>query len=133
MPETQLNSELHIPDEVPDFGDLLRTLRNNHGYTIAQVAKMVSLPSHTISGIERSEKDLPSENILRAWFMRLGCGKINTNKLAVMARAYRVKHWIMLNRKDSSNPDILRILDKYKNEKLSDYDKCLLKLVGRSE
>ena len=133
MPEIQLNSELQIPDEVPDFGDLLRTLRQNHGYTIGQVAKMVSLPAAQIAATELSKRDLPPENILRNWFLRLGCGSRITNQLAIMSRQYRVKHWLMLNRKDSCNPDMLRILDKYKNEKLTPYDKALLKLVGRSE
>ena len=90
------------------------------------------MPPADISAIELSRKDLPSENVLRIWLTKLGCGK-NTNKLAVMSRTYRVKHYITLNRNDTSNPDIIRVLEAYRTDKLSDYDKALLTLVGRSK
>jgi transcriptional regulator with XRE-family HTH domain len=124
------NKDIELPDEVPDFGTLLRTLRANHGYSVQRLSKMVGLPAKTISDVELSKRDLPPENQLRLWLNKLGCGR-NTHKIIVMSRQYRVKHWLTLNRKESCNPDMLRLIDAYRNDKLSDYDRALLKLIAR--
>jgi len=124
------NDRMHIPDQVHDFGGLLRTLRQNHGYSIQQVSKMISLPVTQVSNIELSKADLPPENVLLMWLLKLGCGK-NARKIILMSRNYRVKHWLTLNRNETANPDILRLLDSYKNNKLSPYDRALLKLIAR--
>ena len=129
-PELTPNHALELPEQVPDFGQLLRDLRNNHGLTMQQVSKMVDLPVQTISSIELSKSDLPPENVLRTWLMKLGCGK-NVSKIILMSRAYRVKHWVTLNRNEPANPDFLRLLEVYRNQKLTEYDRALLKLIAR--
>jgi len=131
MPDYTPNNELEIPDEVPDFGALLRTLRNNHGYSCVRLSKMIGVPPGNISAIETGRNDLPPENVLRHWFSKLGCGKMNTDKLILISRQYRVKHWLTLNRNERSNPDILRLIAKYRNDELTDYDRALLRLVCR--
>lgn len=124
------NNELEIPDVITDFGDMLRVLRNNHAYSLQKVSKMIGLPVRSISQIENCEQNLPAENILRLWLNKLGCGK-NTNKLLIAARQFRVKHWIKLERKESSNPDMLRLIDAYKRKTLTNYDRALLKILAR--
>lgn len=133
MPDYVENKDLEIPEEVPNFGDLLRTLRNNHGYSTVSFSKMIGLPPKTISEIELSKRDLPPENVLRNWFHKLGCGVHNTNKLILISRQYRVKHWISLSTKEPCNPDLLRLLAAYRSNSLTDYDRYLLKLVARSK
>lgn len=130
-PEYITNAQLNIPEEIADFGDLLRTYRQNHGYSILQLSKMIGIPPQDISMIELSKKDLPPEPMLRTWLHKLGCGRVNTQKTILLSRQYRVKHWISLNRKEKCNPDLLRLLEAYRSEKLSDYDKALMKLIAR--
>lgn len=123
--------EIQIPEEVADFGDLLRQLRQYHGFTISQLSKRLGLPAADISAIEVSNKDLPTENILISWLSILGCSKIQTKKMILASRTFRIKHWIMLHRKEPCNPDIVRILDAYRNQKLTPYDKVLLRVIAR--
>lgn len=130
--EYKTNAELDIPEEVPNFGDLLRILRNNHGYTIVKLAKMIGVPPKDISNIELSNKNLPNEAILRRWFNALGCGRVNTNKLILISRQYQVKHFLMLEKKETCNPDIVRLLAAYRQRTLNEYDRALLKLVART-
>lgn len=124
------NDKITLPEEVADFGELLRHLRQNHGYTVLQVSKMTGIPPTKISQVELSKCDLPPENVLRNWFNKLGCGK-NTNKLILMSRQYRVKHWLILERKESANPDMLRLIEAYRSRSLSEYDRALLRLIAR--
>jgi hypothetical protein len=125
------NDKLGIPDEVPDFGQVLRSLRENHGYTCPKLSKIISIPPKDISLIELSQKDLPPENILRHWLHTLGCGRINVQKLILLSRQYRVKHWVKLNRNERCNPDLLRLIQRYRDEAITDYDRALLRLVAR--
>ena len=124
------NDKIEVPDQVHDFGTLLRHYRLNHGYTIQQVAKMVGLPVQTISAIELSKQDLPPENQLRMWLGKLGCGR-SVNKIILLSRNYRVKHWITLNRNETSNPHLLRLIEAYRSNSLTDYDRALLQLIAR--
>lgn len=124
------NNQIHIPDVVEDVGTLLRNLRNNHGYTTLQLSKRLGLPPKTISDIELSKRDIPPENVMRKWLSLLGCGR-NTNKIIQITRQFRVKHWITLHRNESSNPNMIRLLDAYRNGTLSDYDRALLTLIAR--
>lgn len=125
------NNKLQLPDEVPDFGHLLRSLRENHAYSVQTLSKMIGLPPNKISNIELSKCDLPPENVLRTWLNKLGCGK-SVHRIILMSRQYRVKHWFTLVRKETANPDILRLIDAYKNGRLSEYDRSLLKLIARN-
>jgi transcriptional regulator with XRE-family HTH domain len=125
------NDKLGIPDEVPDFGQVLRQLRENHGYTCPRLSKVIGIPPKYISDIELCKKDLPPENVLRHWLHTLGCGRINVQKLILISRQYRVKHWFKLNRGETANPDILRLLQRYRDEALTDYDRSILRLVAR--
>lgn len=129
-PEYTPNNQLDLPEQVHDFGSLLRGMRNNHGYSMQQMSKMVALPVDQISNIELSKTDLPPENILRIWLAKLGCGR-NINKIILMSRNYRVKHWLMLQRNELCNTDILRLIDQYNHKKLTDYDRALLSLIAR--
>lgn len=123
--------KLTIPDEVPDFGDLLRQIRLWHGMTIAQLAKRLSLDSQKISKIERSDSDLPPENILQLWLGILGLSTPDARKVILLSRTFRVKHWITLNRKETANTDIIRLLDTYRLDGLTDFDRTLLRLLCR--
>jgi transcriptional regulator with XRE-family HTH domain len=121
--------QLTIPDEVPDFGDLLRQIRNYHGFTIAQLAKRLSYDSAKISKIERSDSDLPPENILLQWLSILGLNRADIRKVVLISRTFRVKHCITLHRKETANTDIIRLLDTYRLEGLTDFDRTLLRLL----
>lgn len=127
-----LNEDLDkitIPDEVPDFGDLLRQIRQWHGITIAQLAKRLSLDGPKISKIERSDSDLPPENILLQWLSILGLSKADIRKVILISRTFRIKHTITLHRKETANTDIIRLLDTYRLENLTDFDRTLLRLI----
>jgi transcriptional regulator with XRE-family HTH domain len=121
--------KITIPDEVPDFGNLLREIRLWHGMTIAELAKRISLDSQKISKIERSDADLPPENILQQWLSILGLSLQDARKVILLSRQYRVKHWITLNRKETANTDIIRLLDSYRLDALTDFDRTLLRLI----
>jgi transcriptional regulator with XRE-family HTH domain len=123
--------KLTIPDEVPDFGDLLRQIRRWHGMTIAQLSKRISLDSQKISKIELSDSDLPPENILSQWLGILGLSRQDAEKVILISRTFRVKHWVTLNRKETANTDIIRLLDTYRLGALTDYDRTLLRLLCR--
>jgi transcriptional regulator with XRE-family HTH domain len=126
------NKEFVVPEVVYDFGALLRHLRINHGYSLAQVAKRLGFMVSKVSNIERSIFELPGEEKLKEWFMILGCGKTNANKLMLASRLFRVKHTFTLMSKETANPDILRILEYYKQGMLTDFDRRLLQLVART-
>ncbi len=123
--------ELDIPDEVPDFGHLLRQIRLFHGMTIVALSAKLGIPRKQIEYIENSQKDLPPENILINWMNILGLSKTQCKKVILLSRQYRVKHWITLSRNEPANPDIVRLLDAYRLQKLTDFDRKLLRLVCR--
>jgi transcriptional regulator with XRE-family HTH domain len=123
------NNEMEF-EEVADFGQVLRTLRNNHGYTIQQLSKMIALPPNTISNVERSKSEVPNERTLRLWLTKLGC-KRNLNKLLLLARTFKLKHWVRLHPNDISNADMIRLISAYQEEKLTHFDRLLLKVICR--
>lgn len=125
------NSTVVIPDIIYDFGGLLRDLRKNHGFSQSQVAKKIGVPIAKIQKIETNKVGLPSTDILRDWLLALGCGVAVTNKIMVAAKALQTKQWFTLNTKESANPDIVRLIQVYRQEELTDYDRCLLTLVAR--
>lgn len=125
------NNAIEIPIEISDFGGLLKTLRNNHGYSLQKLSKMIGLPVSTISHIEMGKYELPAESVLRDWLTKLGCGRENTRKILTIAATYRVKHWIKLTPKETANADMIRLLSRYRNNELTDYDRALLKLIAR--
>jgi transcriptional regulator with XRE-family HTH domain len=131
-PEYITNKDIVIPEEVTDVGDLLRTLRNNHGYKILKLAKMIGVPPTKISQIEIGRAELPNEVILRRWLSALGCGRNNTNKIILITRQYQVKHWLTLVRKEPCNPDLIRLLAAYRHKALTAYDRALLRLIART-
>lgn len=127
--ESKSNNELRF-QETDDFGDILRILRENQGYTLVRMSKMLSMPTYAISKIERSLSELPSEVVLRKWLQKLGC-KDNLRQLMTLARQHRVVHHLRLHAKDESNADMIRILDAYRDEKLTPFDRALLGVIAR--
>lgn len=125
IPNNQLTFQ-----ETDDFGHILRVLRENQGYTIVKMSKMLSLETEKISRIERSLSELPSEVVLRKWLSKLGC-KDNLRKLMTLARQHRVVHYLRLHSKDESNADMIRILDAYRDQKLTPLDRALLGVISR--
>lgn len=125
IPNNQLTFQ-----ETDDFGAILRVLRENQGYTIVKMSKMLSLETEKISRIERSLSELPSEVVLRKWLSKLGC-KDNLRQLMTLARQYRVVHYLRLHSKDESNADMIRILDAYRDQKLTPLDRALLGVIAR--
>ena len=127
------NSTIVVPDVVYDFGGLLKDLRDNHGFSQALVAKKIGLSLQTIHSVECNKRSLPSSDILKDWLMALGCGRSVTNKLLIAAKNLKTKHFITLNNKERSNPDIVRLIEVYRQGELTDYDRCLLALIARKE
>ena len=123
------NNQLRF-EEVDDYGLILRTLRMNQGYTIVSLAKMLNKPPQYISRVERSEAEIPNDVVLREWLKKLGC-KDNLKSLLTKAHTYRVIHTIRLHSGDISNPDMIRLIDAYKDKSLSPLDRDLLKLLAR--
>jgi transcriptional regulator with XRE-family HTH domain len=117
-------------EEVQDFGSVLRALRINQGYTIEVMSKKLGLPPAKISEIERSVSDIPTDLLLRDWLRKLGC-KDNLDKLMILARRHRVAHSIRLHAKEECNADLIRLIELYKQKKLTPFDKALLSLIGR--
>jgi len=129
MDEYIPNDEMTF-EETDDFGNILRTLRENQGYTIVRLSKMISLPPEKISKIERSLSEIPNEQVLRIWLKKLGC-KDNARKLINIARTHRIVHWIRLHSGDESNADMIRLLDRYRDQSLSPMDRALLQVIAR--
>jgi transcriptional regulator with XRE-family HTH domain len=125
IPNNQLTFQ-----ETDDFGAILKILRENQGYTIVRMSKMLSLATDKISRIERSLSELPSEVVLRKWLSKLGC-KDNLRQLMTLARQHRVVHYLRLHSKDESNADMIRILDAYRDQKLTPLDRALLGVISR--
>lgn len=122
-------SEQHF-EQVQDFGNVLKLLRLNQGYTIETLSKKLSITPQKIGQIERSLSEIPDEFSLRRWLKALGC-KDNVNKLIELSRRHRVSHTIRLHSKEECNADMIRLLDKYRAKELTDFDKALLSLIGR--
>lgn len=124
---------IDIPDEVPDVGNLLRTLREAHGYTINQLAKRVGVNPQEISEVELSKRDVPNDIVLTRWLKYLGLSKRQMKKVLNIARAFQVKHVVRLHRNDINNPDIIRLIFAYQEQKLSSYDRAMLHLLCRTK
>lgn len=127
------NSTIVIPDIVYDFGGLLRDLRKNHGFSQAQVSRKIGVTINRVQQIENNRIRLPSTDVLKDWLLALGCGIQVTNKILIAAKNLQTKQFFTLNNREKANPDIVRIIQVYKQEELTDYDRCLLALIGRQE
>lgn len=117
--------------QTQDVGNILRELRENHGWSITQMSKKIGLHPQRISKIERSVIDLPPEHILREWLSKLGCDKQATRSILNLARQHRVMHTISLRGKDQSNADMIRIINAYKDETLTQFDRDMLSLIAQ--
>lgn len=118
--------------QIQDFGEILRQLRLNHGYSQRQMAKKVGIDPQKISRIERSVDEVPNEPLLRKWLDVLGSVD-NKKELLRLYRQHRVVHHVRLHRKDQSNADMIRLLEAYKEEKLSQFDRDMLSLIARGD
>lgn len=123
------NNQLTFQD-TDDYGAILRVLRENQGYTIVKLSKMISMSTEKISRIERSLSEIPGEAALRLWLQKLGC-KDNLKKLLLIARQHRVIHHLHLHSKDTSNADMIRLLEAYRSKTLTPLDRALLTIIGR--
>lgn len=118
-------------NEADDIGDILRLLRLNQGYSIPHMSKKLGMSVNRISKIERSLSQLPNEATLRTWLDKLGCKK-NTNKILKLARSHKVSHNVRLHSKDTSNADLVRIIEAYKDKQLTETDRALLSVIARN-
>jgi transcriptional regulator with XRE-family HTH domain len=116
--------------ETDDFGSILRILRENHGMSLVSLHKKIGIGTETISKIERSLTSLPNEGVIRTWLEKLGC-KDNIPELLRLYRQHKVMHSIRLHSKDPSNADLIRLIEVYKDQTLTDLDRDLLALIGR--
>lgn len=116
--------------ETDDVGHILRTLRENHGYTLQEVCKMIGISAEKISKIERSHASLPNEAVLRMWLQKLGC-KENLRQILLLAKQHRINHYVKLKGKDRSNSDLVRIIETYKDGLLSEFDRDLMAVIAR--
>ena len=116
--------------ETDDFGSVLRVLRENHGISLVILSKKLGLGAESISKIERSLASLPNEDVVRKWLEKLGC-KDNLPELLRLYRQHKVMHSIRLHSKDPSNADLIRLLEAYKDQTLTELDRDLLALIGR--
>ena len=125
------NNEIIVPDIVHDFGGLLKQMRNNHGYTMADISRNTGLSAFKISQIENGNCNLPEEKTLKHWLMALGCGVKVTNRLLLVSRQFKTKQYFILRSNEEANPHILRILEYYNREALTNFDRSLLAMVAR--
>lgn len=116
--------------ETDDFGSILRVLRENHGMSIASLHKKIGVSVELISKIERSVSGLPTEDVVRRWLGVLGC-KDNITELLNLYRSHKVVHSLRLHSKDPSNADLIRLIEAYKDQTLTELDRDLLALIGR--
>ena len=123
------NNEI-VFKETDDFGSILRVLRENHGISLVSLSKKLGIGTETISKIERSLSGLPNEDTVRKWLEKLGC-KDNVPELLRLYRQHKVMHSIRLHSKDPSNADLIRLIEAYKDQTLTDLDRDLLALIGR--
>ena len=119
----------HI-EEADDIGDILRTLRENQGFSLAFLASQLSIKAEHLSLIERSEKPLPSQAKLGLWLDKLGCVEVKP-KIMLMAKQTRLCHEFKLISQDRSNNDIVRVVEAFKSGSLSEMDRDLLSIIAR--
>jgi predicted transcriptional regulator len=112
-----------------DFGSILRELRENIGISIQKLSKRTGITPARISSVERCLSEIPNDAELRGWLQKLGCGG-NTSALMKLAQRHRVFHRVSLHAKDPSNADLTRLLELYKDKKLTQFDRDLLSLIG---
>lgn len=106
-------------------------MRDNHGYTMADISRKTGLSAFKISKIENGEHNLPEEKTLKHWLMALGCGVKVTNRLLLASRLFKTKQQFLLLANEEANPHILRIIEYYNREALTNYDRALLAMVAR--
>jgi hypothetical protein len=63
--------------------------------------------------------------------MALGCGVKVTNRLLLASRLFKTKQQFLLLANEEANPHILRIIEYYNREALTNYDRALLAMVAR--
>lgn len=125
------NNEIVVPDIVHNFGGLLRQMRDNHGYTMADISRKTGLSAYKLSQIENGNHNLPDEKTLRHWLLALGCGVKVTNRLILASRQFKTKQQFNLRSNEEANPHILRIIEYYNREALTNFDRALLSMIAR--
>jgi transcriptional regulator with XRE-family HTH domain len=106
-------------------------MRNNHGYNVAHISRNTGLTAYKISQIENGNTNLPEEKTLRQWLLALGCGVRVTNRLILASRQFKTKQQFVLRSNEEANPHILRILEYYNREALTNFDRTMLAMVAR--
>ena len=126
------NSKKVIDEQLTDLGSLLRELRENQGWSLLQMSKRLGMKPEKISRIERSVDEIPSDAKLRNWLKKLGLGDRQTTKVIKLANNFRIKHSLQLRSGEKCNADMIRVLEAYKDKKLTEYDRVLLSLIART-
>ena len=106
-------------------------MRDNHGYTMADISRKTGLSAFKISKIETGEHNLPEEKTLKNWLMALGCGVKVTNRLILASRQFKTKQQFLLRSNEEANPHILRVIEYYNREALTNFDRALLAMIAR--
>lgn len=114
---------------ITDYGVMLKDLRLRANISRRQLGKQVGVTENVIASVENG-KYIPEEHRLRKWLRALGC-QDSIPQLIALSRQFKINQSLRLIPKDQSNPDMMRLLEAYRNKSLSVYDRSLLALLAR--
>jgi transcriptional regulator with XRE-family HTH domain len=115
---------------VTDFGTILRNIRVNLGITVSALAKQIGVSQSYVTTVERGMRSAPKRDRLRAWLKALHCSE-RFDELHELAVLNRTSIYSRLIPKDPSNEDIVRIMDAYKANELTEMDRLTLSCLCR--
>lgn len=113
---------------VTDFGLVLRNLRVNLGYTQGYIADYIGKSRTYVCDVEKGDCNAPKKDVLRNWLRALQC-EDRYEELHQLALLNKTQFYGKLKPNDPSNPFIMRLVEKYNTNTLTDFDRQLLSCI----
>jgi len=117
-------------DPITDFGLILRNLRTNLGITTTVLAQQIGLSQTYVTHVEKGVTSAPKRDTLRKWLKALHCEE-RFEELNSLALLNRTSVHAKLIPRDPSNADLARIIDAYKENRLTEADRLTLSVIAR--
>ena len=112
-----------------DFGAYLNTIRTEKNITRKYLADQLNLAVNTVRNVEDGYNEAPTGERLKLWLGILGEGKRYKEAVALRA-SIKVRRRFDYKKRHLANEHIDRLLDAYENDKLTDVDLNLLRMIA---